>query len=159
MYINFTKTKYNNKTICLLELLVLFVMLLLLLFQKEAKKNSCHTIFSRISHSSYFHHIFQSHAEYLDYLNRFFTSFFFLLLLHLFFIRIYVCCLRLSIDEERRKITNNVMSAAQWHSQISLALPLKHKIERAFEKKEYKFTSAILWFAVKEKKNRRMFLL
>lgn len=37
------------------------------------KKNQCHAIFRASLISSY---IFQSHAEYLDYLNRVFTSFF-----------------------------------------------------------------------------------
>lgn len=118
--INFTKTTYNNETICLL---VMPVLVAILFFQsgtvnrirtrkKQQRKIRKKTtpvirLFVHISRSFYFHHIFQSHAEYLDYLNRFFASIFFSSLLFASSpsARSYVELLTLfpSIEESQRK--------------------------------------------------------
>lgn len=97
-----------------------FIIIIIIFLKMNEKWNiNCHMIFVRIL-CSYFHHIFQSHAEYSDYLNRIFSS-------HIFcrpFIRLIVAFAfpsPIAESEERKKhqLNNNkTIHAVQWHINI-----------------------------------------
>lgn len=93
-----------------------------------------------ISHSFYFHHIFQSHAEYLDYLNRIFASIFSLLFsLFLLLLILSVTSIAYVFSIDKRKSTKKRLKCCTiWHrhKQIALFTLLcdTKQISRVFEK-------------------------
>lgn len=85
-----------------------------------------------VSRFAYFHHNFQSHAEYLDYLNRLFAHFFprlrrrpfveslifFHSFVYSFAIRLLFVCYSISVDEKQN--LKNRYKLHKWHTNVSL---------------------------------------